>query len=468
MSSTVNLHHPDYDKKIEQWTRVRDAVAGSDAIKSAGAKYLPRLKDQSEEDYQAYKTRASWLGATWTTIRGFKGMLLRKPPAIDIAESLQPMLDDVTMTGKTIYDLLDQVADEMLETKRPGILVDYPQAETEGMTRAQAEASNLRPSLAFYPAESIINWRRERINNAFVLSMVVLTEDAPLPGHEFEHKTEIHYRVLDLSASEDGGRIYRQRVFRINDKKEDEQIGADIYPLMDGNPLTEIPFFIEAEVDEPPLIDLVDLNLDHYRLSADLRHGLHFGGLPTAVISGYTKENEGDKLYIGSSSAWVFPDPQARASYLEFTGAGLSPIADEMAKTEERMAVIGARLLATEKKDAETAQTANIHRAGEASVLSNIGQTIGNLLSRALTIFGSWAGSDQEVIVTMNDEFLPPSVTPQELAAILASWQAGLPGFSDQGVFDLLSKKEFIAPGVTLEEEQARIGEKKPTAPGAE
>ncbi len=467
MASQVKTQHPDYTAKLDQWQRCRDVVAGSDAVKAAGVKYLPMLKDMSTEDYNAYKLRASWFGAVWGVIRGFKGMLLRKPPQLEIAESLLPFLDDVTMDGKPIYDLLDQVVDEMMTTRRPGILVDYPQADTADMTQAQAEALNLRPRLAFYRAETIINWKRERINNAYIVSMVVLTEDAALPGNEFEHKTETHYRVLDLSANADGQRVYRQRLFRINDKKEDEQIGADIYPLMNGKLLTEIPFFIEAEVDEPPLIDLVDLNLDHYRLSADLKHGLHFGGLPTAVISGYTQENAGDKLYIGSSSAWVFPDPQARATYLEFTGQGLTPIAAEMDKTEERMAVVGARLLATEKKDSETAQTANIHRAGEASVLSNIGRSIGILLSKALTIFSEWAGVRKPVTVTMNDEFLPPTVTPQELTALVSAWQSG--AISMQVLFAQLQKAELITSDLTLEEMQAQIGNTtppKPTAPG--
>jgi hypothetical protein len=470
MLATVNTTHPDYERMSDQWKNCRDTVAGSKAIKDAGVRYLPRLKDQNDEDYQAYKQRASWMGATWATIRGFKGMLLRKEPEIEAPESIQAYLKDVTMTGKSIYDLIDILTDEMLTTKRPGLLVDYPQANTQGMTAAQAEALNMRPSLAFYPAESIINWRQERINNAYVLSMVVLTEDAPLPGNEFEHNTEVHYRVLDLVNRKDDktgetSRVYRQRVFRINDKKEDEQVGPDIYPLMNGKPLTEIPFIIDPEVDEPPLGDLVDLNLDHYRLSADLKHGLHFGGLPTAVISGYTPENAGDKLYIGSASAWVFPDPQAKASYLEFTGQGLKPISEEMTKTEERMAVVGARLLATEKKDSETAQTANIHRAGEASVLSNIGNTIGIMLSKALTIFSEWAGVDKEVTVEMNDEFLPQGIDPQQLTALVGAWQSG--AISLETLFDNLQAGEIISQDVTYEMEQARIEEGAPAPPPA-
>jgi len=68
----------------------------------------------------------------------------------------------------------------------------------------------------------------------------------------------------------------------VNDKKENEQIGEDLFPLMNGKPLDFIPFiFIGIDdttpsVDEPPLIDIADVNIAHYRLDADHKHGLHY------------------------------------------------------------------------------------------------------------------------------------------------------------------------------------------------
>jgi len=475
MPSIVSTNHPDYTKKADKWRRCRDVVAGADAVKAAGVRYLPALKDQSTDEYNAYKDRAKWFGATWRTIEALKGMIFRKPPQVEAAESIKPFLDDVTLTGKSLMVFAHQVVLDVLTTGRVGVLVDYPQHSTEGLTLADAQALNLRPTLAMYPTESITNWKTERIGNATVLSLLVLTEDAALDGNEFEHNTETRYRVLDLAAiaGDDGSarRVYRVRVFRVKDG-EDEQIGADLFPLMNGSPLSAIPFFFlgvddtTPDVDDPPLIDLCDLNLDHYRLSADHKHGLHFTGLPTAWIAGYTKQEEGEKLYLGSSHAWIFPDPQAKAGFLEFTGVGLSSISDEMACDKEEMATIGARLLTAEKKATETAQAARIYRAGESSILAAIAGTISDGLTKALRVFSEWAGvKDDSVKVELNRDFMPPEVTPEELAGILQSWQAGLPGFSDQGVFDMLQRKEVIAVGVTLEEEQARIGEKRPPAP---
>jgi len=76
---------------------------------------------------------------------------------------------------------------------------------------------------------------------------------------------------------------------------------------------------IRAGCGSRPLEDIIAVNLDHYRLDADFKHGLHFTALPTAWVSGFDKAAS---LRIGSSSAWVSETPGATAGFLEFTGRG--------------------------------------------------------------------------------------------------------------------------------------------------
>ena len=46
----VNATHPEYDASLPAWLRARDVIAGEDAVKSAGEKYLPRLEAQTDEE----------------------------------------------------------------------------------------------------------------------------------------------------------------------------------------------------------------------------------------------------------------------------------------------------------------------------------------------------------------------------------------------------------------------------------
>jgi len=83
----------------------------------------------------------------------------------------------------------------------------------------------------------------------------------------------------------------------------------------------------------------------------------------------------------------------------------------------------------------------------------------------AINTFCAWAGQPGDWSVELNQEFMPPEVTPEELKGWMAAWMAGAPGFSDQGLFDLLKKRELIADDVTIEEEQQRIAAKPPATP---
>ena len=463
--ATVETQHKDYQRMLPKWQRCRDCVSGQDAIHDAGETYLPRLTDQSDSAYLAYKNRAQFYNCFWRTVAALSGMMFRKNPIVKCSENIAEMLKDVNLSNITFDVFAYQIAIEIMTTGRVGVLIDYPNQQVQGMTLAEASRLNLRPTMQQYRAETIINWRTARINNVNKLVLLVLTEDlVTIEGDGFVEKYETVYRVLDLVDDSK----YRVRLFRVNDKKENEQIGDDLYPMMNGKNIDFIPFiFIGIDdttppVDEPPLIDLADVNIAHYRLDADHKHGLHFTGLPTPVISGYTPPDGSSDLYIGSTAAWVFPDSNAKAEYLEFTGQGLAAIKEEKASLENQMAILGARLLASEKKATETAQTAQIHRAGESSVLSAIANTISSGLTWALNVFSKWGGSNEECSVTLNQEFMPPELTSQELATWLQAWQQGAPGFSDEGLFSLLQKRELIASGVTLEEEQERISSKVP------
>jgi hypothetical protein len=54
----VNTQHPDYSTMVGRWKRCRDAADGEDAVHNAAETYLPKLKDQTPTDYQAYVMRA--------------------------------------------------------------------------------------------------------------------------------------------------------------------------------------------------------------------------------------------------------------------------------------------------------------------------------------------------------------------------------------------------------------------------
>lgn len=473
--SGVSQTHRDYETYARKWKRCRDVSAGQDAIYNAGIEYLPKLKNEDEASYQARLQRTPFYNASWRTLAGFVGMLFRKPPTLEVPKQMDDLLADVTQSGVTFNSFAQDCALEDLEVSRLGVLVDYPKQHVNEdgspvkLTKAQTEALNLRPIMIKYKAETIIDWKFTFIANKNVLTQVRLLELADVPVNEFESKEELRVKVLDLIDGK-----YRIRIFN-----EDNglQIGTDVYPEMNGKPLSEIPFYFigpdgsDAELDEPILIDLFDLNIKHFQVSADYEHGCHMTALPTPVISGHRQAMGADgkpiveEFNIGSMSAWVFEDPNTSATFLEFTGAGLKTLENNLDRKEAQMAAIGARMLAPEKKAAEAAQTLAMRNSGENSVLSAIAIAVSEGLTKALETFREWAGISGTCKFEINREFVPMAVDPQMLTAWLALCQGGKMSF--ESLFELLKRADLIDAETTFDDEQGRIDAEAPPAPPA-
>jgi hypothetical protein len=469
----VNSTHADYDKFSGKWKRCRDVSAGQDAVHAGGEAYLPKLKDQQDADYKAYVMRASFYNATWRTIAGLVGMLFRQPPAVEVPEVLKALLEDVDAAGTPMQLFAQAVSEDALEVGRIGILVDVPTVATvagAAPTLADAQAQGIRPTLQLYTAEAIINWKTARVANRTALAMLVLKEVESIKVDDYASKDEDRWRVLELV-----GGAYRQQVFKRKTTTQSgqaasqtdfEQVGDDLFPMMRGKSMDFIPFVflgtdnIAPDVDEPPLIDLVDLNLSHYRTTADHAHGCHFTALPTLFLAGFKTENPTDKVYIGSEAAIVTSNSEATADFIEFSGAGIAAIERKLEREEQQMAILGARMLEPQRKAVEAADTASIHRKGEESMLSSAAQAISLGLTQALRWFADFAGLESgEVKYELNRDFYPARMAPAELSALIGAWQQG--AISDQTLFENLQQGEIIARETTLEEEQARVADRQ-------
>ena len=452
----VNDSHADYDTHFGLWRKCRDVTAGQEAVHRRGELYLPRLDGQSDADYGAYRARALFFNATQRTLDGMLGLVFRKAPRVDLPQPLTSLAADIDLMGSGLTRFAEALVEEVLTVGRSGVLVDHPPARPDLVTAGQARAANQRPFLRRYRAEDILDWREGAVGNATALTHVRLSEmvSLPHPGDEFRSLEAEQIRVLDL----DGEGLYRQRLFRFADGVWRQQ-GPDIQPLMSGRPMTFIPFIFLGPKDnrvapaKPPLLDLANLNLSHYRSSADFEHGAHFTGLPTPVVTGH-RLDEDAVLAIGAGEAWVLPSSDAKAFFLEFSGQGLGALERSLERKEAQMAAIGARMLAPEKRAAEAAETLAIRRGGENSVLAALAQSAAQGLTRALEILRDWTGLQGRVAFELNRDYLPLAMTAEQLKAHVAAWQAG--ALSEQSLFEALKQGEVIAESLSFEDERAR------------
>lgn len=458
----VDTKHPDYSAHVERWAKCRTAVEGECAVKEQGELYLPRLSsdvETSDDDYMAYKKRASFYGASGRTVNGLAGAIMAKPASVNFPESRADELKFIGASNESLEQVLRECIEEDLSIGRLGLFLDAaPESQT--------------PYIAIYCAESITNWKEAVIDGRLQPTMVTLKEEYsdPDPDDIWEPNCGTQYRVLELKVGKDGvTRVYTQQLWRRDEtqgegsKKTWQPYGDEIIPRKrGGKPLNYIPFKfvnpadLRAAITKSPIEDLVDVNLSHYRNSADLEHGTHFTALPTAWAAGFDLK-KGTRLAIGSAVAWVSSSPQAKAGYLEFTGQGLGHLLTLMERKEKLMAILGARLLEDTKKAAEAAETLRIRQGSERSILSNIAATVSEAMTQMLRWYAEWTGISEtaDISVELNADFDLSGMTPQMLQTLFTVFQSG--GMSYTTFFYNLEAGEMFPDGHTLETEMELI-----------
>lgn len=453
----VDTQHPQYQKMLPIWQKCRDAAEGEDVIHERGVTYLPKLSQEKDSDYQSRKARAPFFNATWRTISGMKGLIFRKAPVAEIPSVVSVYAENIDLTGRTLDVFAQAVTEDMLTEGRCGLLVDYPPMPVddngEPISVAQAEAMGLRPYVSKYEAQTIINWKTARINNVLKTVLVVLEEDEEVAGKtEFEHGSRKRYRVLDLFQG-----AYRQRVI-VKTENSEETI-SETFPRMRGQLMAEIPFIfigvddLSPDIDSPPLLDLVNMNLHHYTVGADYEHGCHFSGLPTLFIFGVQPDTE-NPIYIGGAAANMIPAPEGHAEYAEVV-QGFDALRQNLDGKKAEMAILGARMLEAQKASVEAEGTQKQRVNGEMSVLAAMANIISTAITKSLRIMAEWAGASGEVEYQLNTDFVPEGMSAQELTALVSAWQAG--AISSQVLFDNLKRGEIIGADEDFEDEQERI-----------
>lgn len=464
----IDTKHPAYCDYEEKWQRCRDAAEGSDAIKKRGEAYLPQLTEQTPDQYAAYKLRAYWFGATARTLQGLTGAVMRKDPTTEVPGVLEDFLKDVTQQGSPFPAFTKTALEEVLKTGRYGVLVDMP----------ASKEIDKQPYWVAYHAEQIVNWQTDMRDGVPILTFValceyVIQEDAQDP---YVMKTVEQYRELYLEPSTDertGDKSFRyeQQIWKkqkSNEGKTEEWVmdGPPIVPVFREQPLDFIPFCffgpttVTPAIEKPPMLDLVDANLSHYRSSADLEHGRHFCGLPTPWVAGFPAET---KLAIGSSVAWVASDPNASAGMLEFTGQGLGALEKAIEDKKADMAVLGARLLEAQKPSVEAADTLQTRLAGEQSVLQSVANTLSVGFSKLLEWSAFWLGAGEaskKATAKINTELIDTKMTFAELSELVKSWQSA--AISYNTMYFNMERGGITRPGITAEKEQAQIEIEKP------
>lgn len=448
IASNVFLPTPEIAAYHRRWAKNRAFVDGEEAVKAQRRLFLPAANpEDTEDEYQAFLDRTRFLPATAKIAQGLCGLIARKQAQLNSTSTrVQLLAQLITPAGQSLDELAEWVVLETLITNFTGLLVDHPdRGSFTGLSAANEIELGYRPRIAGYSGETILEVTPGLVNNARQIVRVRLLED--------DGDT-----VRELALN---GGAYQVRIWTRGGGEP-----AWSTPTRNGSPLSEIPFVLVGTSDKltptPSLLQhSVDLNLQHYRVQGLLTSVLYFLSAPIPVVTGLKPavDDEGKeipiKLSVAPGAAWIFPEDTTKASYLEFSGAGASLITDELKNIKDELSTIGHSILAPEKPAPEAAETQMLRRAAENATLAGFTRAVSRKLEKALRQFALWADpANPDLAYSLNTDFLPQQMSPQEMTALMSMWQAG--AITHETLLYALRDGEIVSPTLDVDAEVER------------
>lgn len=431
----INSTHPEYNANQLMWEDCRDCFKGGRDIKAKAARYLPKLGGQTQQEYDAYKERALFFPIVSKTVSAMVGLATYKNPTLIYPDQMKPYFED--NQGAQFKELFVMAMEQTVLIGRLGLLIDAP---VEGGD----------PYVATYHTENILNWRFDDSGNLIWVVLQEFVVDQKSSADEYELTEVTQYRKLMLANG-----VYRVEIYDAN-----KDFVRSFEPTFSGLTLDYIPFIcvgttgVHLDVDKSPMDDIAQINISHYRTSADLEWGRHFTGLPTPVVSGVDSSSS---LKIGGMSAWILPDPSAKAMYLEFTGQGLQSLEKALQEKQGQMASMSARMIDQGTRGSEAAETVRLRYLSETASLTQIVESVEKALNHVFNMIAKMLRVTGEIKIELSRDFLAAKLTAQDLTALFNAYFEG--GLSKESLVYNLRRGELLDPKRTDEEEMSAIAD---------
>lgn len=425
------------------WARDLTLWGGTEAMREAQTVYLPRFENESDKNYSRRLSLASLTNFYTKTANSMVGQIFRDPVEVTDSSLPKDMLDNIDNRGRSVADIAEKCAEHLLRKAVAVIVVDYPKVEGV-LTLAQERERGLRHYWTCIPPENVIDVRSAFVDGREVIVHIRWFEDGVRQGEgEFDFDIERQVCVLDrpLTQSETGetiigaprGRRYRQEIEQQSITKTETHFnayavkpGGNYIPVTDWIPLRapELPVVV-MQVNrtalfegKPPLADIAEKNIQHWRQSSNYGNSLEIGAYPilarfganrsaplTPLDDDLKRSDEGEVL-VGPHIIMNLPSTIEGSDlrYVEPTGAAYEALERALDRIIAEAEMMALDLLV--KTGQRTATETNIDRLEQLAPLQRVANEIEYGINRALELTAAMRGAGERAgFIEINKDF---------------------------------------------------------------
>lgn len=341
--STPSLEHQRLQPAWELW----DDLRSTKTMREAGERLLPRDEAETPAQYQARLKRTTLYRAAHDTHAKIVAKPFQKPVQIrmDVDDPFAKLVaDDFDRCGCNVGQFgAKALGDAVARSVTYAIAVHESYAGKDPMP---IRTGQVRAAVHHIDATRMLDYDEQIQDDGTTACVLARWTENVIVRDVHAQKTV--KRIRQWKVEEDGTKTKTVWEFRQTERGEAwvklaDQSGELGYH---GPGLPVERLLIE---DEPPMQGIVDLNIEHWQVKSDRSNVVHVQcgpvltgtGITTHITDPKTGELKELEIRIGPRSSLLDPNPEAKWSYTEPTGAGAKTAKDLLDDIRSEMEVLG-------------------------------------------------------------------------------------------------------------------------------
>jgi hypothetical protein len=486
-----------YSLSLPSWTIANDLMGGAAAVRLKGEVYLPKFPQESTGDYNARLKFAPLTNHYLDHLSTITSKPFTKQVSVDdssISKSVKELLDDVDGEGNSLHTFTAEVYHQNVAKGAHYVLVDYPDGMI-GANLKQERDAGVRPFWVQIEADQMLAISTARRGDRDVVTYARWKEEITEPSHDgFGERVTVRVRVLKEVAERDQvdneldgeGKIIGATVarlpagieFEVWEKTREQDQAETKWAMVDSGPFTldEIPIGIfqtskkyKTGQIRPPLEDLAEVQLAHYRQENGLWNILEYAGFP--MLKGVGVELEPDPenpgkfkpIVVGPRVVLTTPPnmqggSQSDWDFIEPSGASIEKILANLERMEASMSKLGMAPLV--KSGVVTATAENINDSRAHSRAQKWAQDTGTGVEKLIWFTGLWLNQgeqNEKAKVEINTEFGIDLGSTEDAKMLQSMNAAGQ--LSKRTLWEELKRRNILNPRFDPEKEEQLLEE---------
>lgn len=447
---SLTKQHQFIINNMKTWNLIKSLLGGTPAMQRAGEKYLPRRKYEQKKRYDDRLELSTLLPAFEDAVKELVGRAFFKPMKVEnmpgwIEEEVQ---NNVDREGRSLSSYCQDWAQDAIAYGLSHTLIDAPSGENV-TTLAEQKEADMRPFLIMLPAMDVINWERKD-GKLVKFSCYLLVDEKQVLRVYTRGNGNVsvvdHERQETSTNGQPEWKIVRSAVLQVSE-----------IPLVTLYTDRTAPL-----QSDPPLRELAYMNRKHYVIQSGIDALVDIASVPILLLvgdaGGLMKDPEQKELEIGANTAMEVGHG-GDAKYVEHSGKAIDSGQYHLAKLEDNMRRIGAKMLIKNVGMAsKTKEEASEDQYRENSPMSLIMHHLTTAVVELINALREWRNTPTKPVkfedVKFNPNLEPNDDTVGVMKVLKDLAVAGK--LSNETLFEAAKLRGVVPENVTWEVEKLR------------